>query len=562
MPSAGYGTLITGQSQGNATTANNNGFDYWSATANSSASIRYYVPAATNTQASWQPVTSTLTPNAFDNHQAYLVFVRGDRTAYSGTAAGSATLRGSGTLKKGSYAISVPKEKSHTLIGNPYASPIDFKAIYDANNTKIQSSFWIWQSSLGTGSGGYVLVRPVSSGSSLYETIPGDGSQTTANRIIHSGEGFFVMPNASAATGNSITIQEAHKSTTTPSVSVFRQIVSDPARIYVNLYAGADSTKILLDGVLSLYNPALGSDTVANLNGDNVQKATNSSENLSVRQGGYDWIVASNGAPRRSDTVQLRMWNTAVKTYQLEVRSQNFTPFGLTPLLVDNYLKKTTAIRPSASVTQYSFAVTSDAASKDAARFYIVFKTTATLPLSITSLRAEEKEGSVKVKWSVANETGIGTYGVEKSMDGTNFTALAYVKARKGAGEQAYEQTDSQPAPITYYRIKMTGTNGEVKYSSVVKVQLQKSGAAISVYPNPVTGNALNLQFAGKPRGEYAVTLYNAGGQAVMKKTLQHNGGSATESLSLDEGLPNGGYYLYVKDPDGAGKGLNVTIKR
>jgi hypothetical protein len=44
LPASGFGTLITGQAQGNATTANSNGFDFWTAIAGSSSSIRRYVP--------------------------------------------------------------------------------------------------------------------------------------------------------------------------------------------------------------------------------------------------------------------------------------------------------------------------------------------------------------------------------------------------------------------------------------------------------------------------------------------------------------------------------------
>jgi hypothetical protein len=40
---------------------------------------------------------------------------------------------------------------------------------------------------------------------------------------------------------------------------------------------------------------------------------------------------------------------------------------------------------------------------------------------------------------------------------------------------------------VNYYRIKMLGSGGEVKYSSIVKVQLNQKGETIGIYPNPVT---------------------------------------------------------------------------
>jgi hypothetical protein len=64
-----FGTLITGQQQGTATTANNNGFDFGCAISNSSASVRSFVPGTGGIHNSWQSLSSTTTPNAFNNHQ-------------------------------------------------------------------------------------------------------------------------------------------------------------------------------------------------------------------------------------------------------------------------------------------------------------------------------------------------------------------------------------------------------------------------------------------------------------------------------------------------------------
>lgn len=562
LSSTGYGTLITGQQQGSAANANANGFDYWSAIANSSASVRYYVQGETGKQGTWQPISSTLTPNAFDNHEAYLVFIRGDRATYSGTTAGITTVRGTGTLKKGNYTISVPYNKSYTLIGNPYASPIDMKLVYDDNSAKIEPSFYVWKASLGTGTGGYVLVRPVATGSSLYETIPGDGTQSAANRLVHSGEGFFVMPSTSATSGNSITIKESHKSITTPTVSVFRQVILPPAKLYVNLYAGEGENKTLLDGVLSEFkNPFTGVDTMLVLRSSGMEKSVNTGENLAIQQDAKDWIVATKTPPQANDTMRLHLWNTAAKTYQIEVKSVGFDALSITPILIDKYLRKSTVVQNEAG-TVYSFAINADAASKDADRFFVVFKQTNTLPLSIASLRAEEKNGSVNVQWKVANEADILSYQVEKSQNGSDFSVLGIVRAKTATGEGNYTYLDSNPAVTNYYRIKLNGTNGETKYSFVVKVQLQTTGESISAYPNPVSGNLFSLQFTNKARGTYRVTLYNTVGQILLQKAVQHYGGSATEMISLGEGLSTGTYYVEVNDPSEKKTMLNLNVRR
>ncbi|WP_121357112.1 T9SS type A sorting domain-containing protein [Flavisolibacter nicotianae] len=556
IPATGTGTLITGQQQGTAAAANAKGFDFWTAIANGAASLRYYAPATTNSQASWQPVSSTVTATAFNSNQAYLLFVRGDRSVYSGTAAGATTLRPTGTLKKGTFTVPVSKANTHTLIGNPYASPLDFKAVYDANNTKIQSSFYIWQASLGS-SGGYVLMRPVTAGSSQYEAIPGNGSQSPANRYIHSGEGFFVMPTATATADNAITLKESQKSSATPGISVFRLLGSEDAKLYVNLYDATDNANpVLVDGALTQYN-----DTYRSAAGDNMVKAINSSENLSIQKTGGDYIVTSGAEPQLGDTLKFRLWNTTSKPYQLELKTVNFTGTGLAPVLGDRFLKKETPLDPNDATTTYSFNVTSDAASKDPSRFYLAFRAAIALPLSITGIKAEAKSTKeVSVQWSVTDETDCKNYQVERSVDAATFTPLATIEKTPGAGEKTYTYLDGQPAAMNYYRVKISGSNGEIKYSAIVKVQLQKANQTMAVYPNPVLGNECSLLLQNRLPGTYSLSLYTMAGQTVLRKTVQYTGGTLAEKLALPQNIGAGVYHLEVKDGSGQRTVQNLQV--
>ena len=551
--STGFGTLITGQSQGSAANANKNGFDFWTAIAGGSASVRQYVAGVNSSQATWQPVASTLAPAAFDEHQAYLLFIRGDRTVYAGTSPGAATVRGNGKLKKGSFTIPVAAKQTHTLIGNPYAAPLDFKAVYDANSNKIQPYFWIWQASLGTGTGGYVLVRPVSPGSTLYEAIPGNGSKSAANRIIHSGEGIFVVPAAGASASNSITIHESHKTTTTPTVSVFRQAgAEEPAKVYVNMLTGG-TENTLLDGVMAQYTD--------NGTSGGVGKAQNNTENLSILKNGSDVIITSNVVSTTLDTLKLRMWNTVNRSYKLELRSENFSDLGAMPVLVDRFLNTETPITDGSVATVYAFTVTSDAASKDQQRFYIAFKENKTLPLVITSITAEVKAAEqIVVKWRAADESGIQSYQLERSFDGTAFHPLAALAARSGAGDQSYDFIDTEAASLNFYRVKMTGTNGKVKYSDIVKAVIHKPAEGFTVYPNPVTGTSVNLRFQNKQKGEYTWVLYNMTGQVVLSRAVHHTGGNTTHKVSLTEAVRPGNYKLEIRNEKGVNEYVSVSV--
>lgn len=82
----------------------------------------------------------------------------------------------------------------------------------------------------------------------------------------------------------------------------------------------------------------------------------------------------------------------------------------------------------------------------------------------------------------------------------------------------------------------------------------------ITAYPNPVKGSVINLAFTNKAKGVYQVTLTNSAGQVVLRKRIQHAGGTATQPLQLDQKLPKGVYQLHVTGTDGDST-LSVSVQ-
>jgi hypothetical protein len=147
----------------------------------------------------------------------------------------------------------------------------------------------------------------------------------------------------------------------------------------------------------------------------------------------------------------------------------------------------------------------------------------------------------------VTNESNIASYQVERSVNGSSFNSIAAVPATaNGTAVKNYSSTDANAVNgANYYRVKSISGNGEVKYTSIVRVNIGKAGTEVTVYPNPVKGNVLSLQFTNMERGTYTVKLYNAAGQTVMTRTITHNGGSASEQLTLPNAA-KGVYQLEV----------------
>lgn len=111
-----------------------------------------------------------------------------------------------------------------------------------------------------------------------------------------------------------------------------------------------------------------------------------------------------------------------------------------------------------------------------------------------------------------------------------------------------YEWLDFSPAKgVNYYRVKANGKTGRSQYSKVVKVDLAGGAGNIVIYPAPFSGNTVIVQLNMVPEGVYHLQLTNSAGQKIWSKQFTHNGGSATETISLPPNLAGGLFQLELK---------------
>ncbi len=563
-PTAGLGTIITGEGMPGVMSS---AFDFIPASAHHS-SIRQYTPGAIS--GSWDVLSTNATAGTnilIRTQPAWMVFVRGDRTANTSTSAGITTLRATGSLNQGTQnTITIPGTDAYTLVGNPYASPINFEAIYSASH--ISKQFLTWNSKNGV-YGSYTLI--IRNGANDYSVIPnafssGTGTSSSNAQYITSGEGFLVQP-AVPGTDGTLSIGEAVKtSSASAGINPYRLSPSTEQKLYVNLnLVGSDSTATLADGIMERFDASYSTA----IDGDDAPKQTNFNENLGIESGATDLIVEARPPVQKTDTVQLKLWNVTTRAYELQVKGDNYaqaTAAGLHAYVEDSYLKTKTEVSLSGSVTTLPFTVTGDAASYDLHRFRLVFQSDATiLPLMLTGVKAAEQNNGVEVSWTVQNEVSTKDYVIERSVDGgTTFNALATQKAKNsgattGAILTSYALFDAAPhRGDNLYRIRVEEEDGKISYSAVVKVTIGADGSGrtlITLYPNPVSRSTgkTTLVLNHVKAGDYLVSVYTQSGQSVVEKKIAVGGGAEaqTESVLLSSSLAGGTYELRLTDHNG-----------
>lgn len=310
--------------------------------------------------------------------------------------------------------------------------------------------------------------------------------------------------------------------------------------LLLNTNGGSSNTA---DGCLLLYS----SNFNVCIGPEDSYKFLNVDENMALTCGSS--LLSVEGRPTSlvtNDTIPLKIWQYRHSNYYLEFTGSDF-PATAVAVLKDSYLHQDQIINLS-GVTILNFALTADTASSASNRFCVVLKPAGTLPLSMLDFTASQKENGILLGWTMADEADVSNYEIQKSADAVSFAKAATVQVSTTSGGNISHQwldKEMMNEPV-FYRVKMVGKTGEVRLSKIIKVQANIKTMGISIYPNPVRGNVMGLQLLNLEKNIYQVRLYNSGGQQVYATTVLHNGGSATQSVSIGKSLVKGSYTLVV----------------
>ena len=541
----GFGTMIAGQFS-TVAQAQALGFDTLS-----QAPSLYRYDAPTDNLVGIPNTNSTL----INSQQGYFIYIRGDRSpnqfGASIIATTSTTLRSKGAIFQGNQSGSSVPDGQYAFLRNPYASAIDLRNVTIGGN--LVDAYQVWDPKL-TGSFGLGAYQTLTRSGADYIVTPGGGSYPSSGLIVNtieSGAAFIVQ-----ATGGAGTIQVTENSKTSGSNLRFRPsgILAESSRLITNLYAINGTTPSLADGNLILLD-------AANNNGFDkydVKKGTNFGENFGIIKNGIDLVVERRSLSSAGDTVFFSMSRLKRINYKLEINPSNINDPLLSAFLEDKYKATLTPVSLT-DITSYNFTVDAAAASD---RFRIVFRPQSPLPVTFTSIKAAQVNNNIVVEWKVANQLNIASYEVEKSTNGRSFNKVgSQIATQVSNASITYNWLDENAVTgVNYYRIKAIELSGNVKYTDIVKVVLGKAGTGITVSPNPVRGNLVNIQFNNQQAGRYNIRLMNNAGQEVYKNVLQHTGGNASQSINIPSAIARGIYQLEVIAPDNTKKVQKLIV--
>ena len=539
----GIGTFVTGP---NPTGISGNGLDY--SNFNNSSLKKFDNNSLINVGNTQVPLSNNTLSAA---NIGYFMFVRGDRnrspdnTVFPNT--NNTTLSSRGKLQTGTQTfpgfnrISAGGPRQFTLVGNPYASPVNFDNLSRIN---LYKRFIVWDPKINTVGAFVYIDDPDNDG--IYTIDPiGPGGQ---DLNIQSSQAFFVETDV-ALGPSEISFEESSKSTGN-NTGMFRPArpSSITSSFRSSLYlVNPDKSTRFLDGNLAEFHDRFH-DTI---DLQDALKFSNVNETFGLARHNQSIAMERRPVITKADTLYFNLSRMNQTNYQFRFEANKLDPL-LSAVLEDSFTGTSTPIN-IASPSTYDFTVTGNSASAAPHRFRMVFAPggSGPLPVSFSKLKAAQQGNDIAVTWTVENERSVSEYAVEKSADGVDFSMVNPTPAKGNLlSSVEYLWIDKNPFNgHNYYRICSINRDGKKEYSHIVKVKMEMNIQTVSIFPNPVSGNNIGIQFNEMKAGTYTCRLFNNQGQVVLTTQITHAGGSVSTTLATKKHLPAGTYQLELTDP-------------
>ena len=463
----------------------------------------------------------------------FLFFFRGDKATtpnptVTTTIAKPTTITAVGYLNQGSvvvkpwftgastlsYTAGTPTTvRGFNLVGNPYASSIDWDLV---TKTNIQSGIWIYNPA-----------------QKVYATYNGNGSGVGTNfngtsgsaDIIPSGQGFFVKANSTSA---ALTFTESNKvNTQVPATNLL--LAAAPVTTPVFQYARIQIFKDSLNNEDALIFFDKNSKTIYDEVEDAEYLKGNSTVNISTRSSdNIDLAINTTPYPtaKTTLTIPLNVNITTTDTYQLKLTELKDVPQLYEIWLKDSFTQDSIDIRNNQLYTFNANATNSATFGRN--RFSLVIRENKTAAYRLLSFTAAKLPTSVQLDWTTVNESNYTTFTVERSTDGgTTYTSVGTIQS---TGVGTYSLTDPSPNILgqNLYRLKQDDVSSLITYSAIVPVNFSitntnPGNAPINVYPIPSSTTVnVDIQFT-TPNlvPQYTIKIISSTGDVV--KTVSSN---------------------------------------
>jgi hypothetical protein len=137
------------------------------------------------------------------------------------------------------------------------------------------------------------------------------------------------------------------------------------------------------------------------------------------------------------------------------------------------------------------------------------------LPLEDITLSGQYYGGEAKLSFKVEDNTHYEKFMIEFSTDGINYTVLKTIINNSLNDLETYTWNHLISTPKMYYRVRGQFPQGRTRYSNVILLRADLRQQLISIYPNPVVNNQVNIKLLETPLSWVDVSIFDLAGAKV-----------------------------------------------
>jgi hypothetical protein len=170
------------------------------------------------------------------------------------------------------------------------------------------------------------------------------------------------------------------------------------------------------------------------------------------------------------------------------------------------------------------------------------------LPVELINLQATPVNNQyINVEWATSVEVDNQGFELQRSADGVNFEALAWIDgAGNSLSEQyyTYDDRDAMPNVMYYYRLKQVDFNQSYDFTPVVQAMLTASSTLHvgEFFPNP-SFDFSQIQIVANQDSDVELRVFNSLGQLAYRTISDLHEGVNTLGLNLGD-LPAATYQV------------------
>jgi uncharacterized repeat protein (TIGR01451 family) len=171
------------------------------------------------------------------------------------------------------------------------------------------------------------------------------------------------------------------------------------------------------------------------------------------------------------------------------------------------------------------------------------------LPVQFLNFACNLQNTQMQLSWTIQAAQEVDHFEIERSLNNANYSKAGIVTATVKLNEpQSFgfnDDINGINSDVIYYRLKVIGKAGEIKYSSILAIRLKATKTPVSIMPNPAN-DYVSIRFYVEKQGEVTIRLVDNAGKTILLQKQKVSKGNNMLQLNELNKFTTGVYALQV----------------